>query len=246
MYLISPQFAQHLVLTAAFVVSNCLSDGVDLYMRLHPLTDVEGALTPYFQCPDSTIQLVCKMTYNQFCYYLHQSKPGSVDCADDLAAYADLLCASSRSPEFVVRKDNLFLEAAELLKVINRMCVSDSNRLAIASNVKFHEATEALLQRGGETEIECALSLLLSLSAHGSLVHAAKEKGKKRRKEESRVISKSIDLKEVLLSGNLKLVRLLKAVQTGQHRSSEEVQELCSAVLWCFERSVPPGEFKCL
>jgi len=243
----SLQFAQHLIQTATLVISNCLSDSVDLYMRLHPQTDVSGALMPYFKFPNPTVQLACKMTYYLFSYYLQQSSPGSVDCPDDLGDYTRLLYAASQSPEFVVMKGRLFLDATELLKLISRLCVSEKNRLVVASSDKFPDAAINLLRQGGEKEIECMLSLLLGLFAEGNLARKqpVKGKGKKGRKEpeEPKGTSKGQDgVKELLLSRIPKLGCVLRAVQVGPHNACKSVQELCSAVLWCTERSDVPGE----
>lgn len=212
-------------------------------MRLHPLTDFKGALTPYFNCPDSIAQQICKMTYYQFSHYLHQSDPGLVDCHDDLADYTHLLCATSTSPEFIVRKDKLFLEAQDLLKVINHMCVSENNRLFVVVSDEFQKAIMALLQAAGEKEIECTLNLLLSLLAEERQIrkHTSKEEGRRGKKEILKITSEHKgEPRKLLMSRNPKLVHILKAlVSRGM---SKGIQELCLSVLWNIERSASKGK----
>ena len=212
-------------------------------MRLHPHVDVQAALTPYFECPNSLVPLVCKLTYYHFSFYLHQRNPGSIDCLDDLTKYIRLLCTASENPEFVAREGKLFLCATDLLKVIRQMCVSESNCLAVVSMDSFHESTLKLLQNGGEKEVKSTLDLLLSLTACRKY-STEKEKYKEGGNENPEQVP--VDVREMLLGRNPKLVHAIKAVRAGSHGTAEEVLELSSALLWSMEKNTTPGEFVCL
>lgn len=230
-----------MIQTLALIVSNCLSDNADLYMRLHPETDIQRVLTPYFSCPNSLVELVCKLTYYQFSYYLHHSSHGSIDSPDDVAMYVHLLCDSSLSKDLVAKKDNLLLDANDLLKIIQQLCISSINQMALVTNGKFQTAIVNLFMNGGQREIESTINLLFTLlERNKSGVDMVASEVKERREEPTTVDIKD-DVKRELLSFGSEILRQIEALLTGPHSNSECVQKLCSAVKWYLQDV--PGEY---
>ena len=229
----SLQFSRQLIQTAALLVGNCLTDNIDFYMRLHPDTDVNGAFTSYFKYPDAIVRLVCELTYHQFSYYLYQSTPNSIDHPDAISNYTRLLHTASESKGFVARVDNLFLEATDLLKVLQCLCTISKNRQYLIANVNFHKAITNLMLGEGEKEIECALDLLLTYLTEGEM---EKEKRKKEQvlKEDGRE-----QARDQLLSHFPEIVHQLKNV-ASRHGDIKCLRELCSALLWRVQGH--PGE----
>lgn len=230
------QFSRQLIQSAALIVSNCLSDNIDLYMRLHPDTDINGALTSYFEYPDSIVRLVCQLTYHQFSYYLHQTNPGSTDCPDSVSNYTHLLCTASKSKGFVATLDKLFLDATDLMKTLQCLCTSGNNRQSLVECPEFREAITNLLLRGGEKEIECALDLLLTFLTEGQSVIAktdsAKRKGKKEQLSEGDAREQA---RKQLLSHFPDIVHQLESVLASRQGDVKCLKNLCSAVLWCVQ-----------
>ena len=235
------QFSQQLIQSAASVVGNCLSDNVDLYMRLHPDSDITGTFISYFKYPDSIVRLVCKLTYHKFAYYLHQSNPSSIDCSETISNYAQLLRASSESKHFVARVEKLFLEATDLLQVLQCLCTSTNNRQAMITNLEFHKAVTNLLIRGGEKEIECVLDLLLTCLTEEQPIARTKDKGKRREMQTSELPNEDSreSTRKELLSYFPEIVHQLESVLASPHGDSESLKTLCSAVLWYIQ--VKPG-----
>ena len=203
-------------------------------MQLHPDTDINGALSSYFEYPDSIVRLVCQLTYHQFSYYLHQSNPGSIDCHDAILNYTRLLNIASASKDFVARQGNLFLDATNLMKVLQCLCTSAKNRKTIVESSEFHKAITNLLLGVGKNEIESALDLLLTCLTEGqpiAMAGFAKRKGKEEPlpKEESREQARN-----QLLSHFPEIVHQLEIV-ASRHGDVECLKKLCSAVLWCVQ-----------
>lgn len=228
------QFCRQLIQSAALVVGNCLSDNVDLYMQLHPETDITGAFTSYFNYPNSIVRLVCKLTYHQFSYYLH---PGSIDCPDTISYYAQLLLISSESKLFIVREEKLFLDATDLLKVLQCLCTSTNNRRAIVTNHEFHKAITNLLLREGKKEIECALNLLLTYLTEGQPIVKTDLEQEKRKKGEVQISGLPKEdsrehAREELLCYFPEIVHQLESVLASPCGAAENLKKLCSAMLW--------------
>ena len=197
-------------------------------MRLRPKTDIQGAFHPYFDYPDSIVRLLCQLNYYQFSYYLEQFNPGLIDCPDVISELTGLLNSASKNKYFDVEmKNNFYLNATDILKVLQYLCISTSNRHAIFGNAEFCEAVTNLLIREGEEEIECALNLLLTYLTEGQLGTMEKKGGKQQPKEDD---SRELARRE-LLSQFPELVHQLESVLANQHKN-ESVRRLCSAVLW--------------
>lgn len=197
-------------------------------MRLHPHTDVDGALKPYFKYPDSMVKWVCQLTYHQFAYYLHQSNPGMVDCPGAISSYSKLLFEASRSKEFIARLDKLSLDATDLIKTLQCLCCSPQNRQHMIENSYFQKATTNLLLTGEEKETECVLTLLLACLTECQPITLARKKGKK--EFEERLIEDSREqAKMKLLSCIPEVIHQLESLLASQY---ESVKKLCSAVLW--------------
>ncbi len=212
------------------MVNNCLSDNTDLYMRLHPDTDINGAFTSYFKHPDSIVRIVCQLTYYQFSYYLQQSNPGSTDSPDIMSNYIRLLHIASENKQFVARQDKLFLDATDLMKVLKCLCTSTQNRSSLVESSEFHNAITNFLLRKGEKEIECALDLLLTYLTEGQSIAKkglAKRKGMKEQltNEDSRE-----ETRLQLLSHSTEIIHQLESFLASGHQ--DRLIKLCSAVLW--------------
>lgn len=227
------QFSQQLIETAALVVSNCLTGNVDLYMRLHHNTSITEAFTSYFNHPNSIVQLVCKLTYYQFSFYLHHANPGSIDCPDTISNYSQLLRISSESKQFAARVEKLFLETTDLLRALRCLCTSPSNRQAMITNHEFQKAITNLLLREGENEIECALNLLLTYLTEGQ-PNERKDLAKGKRNLQTSELppqdSRETTRKEVL-SHFPEIAHQLEGVLASPHGNVENLKNLCSAVL---------------
>lgn len=131
----------------------------------------------------------------------------------------------------MAKKDNLLVDASDLLKIIQQLCVSSKNQLAVVTNREFLPAVINLFIHGGQKEVEGALNLLFTLLARnesGVEMVAAKEKGNR---GEQNVDEKG-DVKAGLLSLDSEIIRQIEALLTGPHSSSECVKKLCSAVKW--------------
>ena len=203
-------------------------------MRLHPDTDITGAFSSYFNYPDSIVRLVCQLTYYQFSYYLDQSNPGSINCPDVISDLTRFLCFASESKQFVARVDSLFLDATDILKALQCLCTSTSNRRAIFGNAKFNKAVTNLLIREGEKQIECALNLLLTYLTEGQLdtkTGSTRGKEKKGQKQQPKEEYNREQARRELLSQFPELVHQLESMLANQHKN-ESVRRLCSAVLW--------------
>ena len=196
-------------------------------MRLHPKTSISKALSSYLNYPDSIVQLVCRMTYHQFSYYLHQSNPGSIDSPGTISKYAQLLRASSESKQFVVRVGKLFMEASDLLKVLQSLCASSINRRALVANHEFHKALTNLLLRDGEKEVEYTLDLMLTCLTEGQPIALVKGKAKREDTEGGRE-----EARQELLSHLPEIVQQLQGVLASQLASVEGIRTLCTALLW--------------
>lgn len=216
-----------MIQAAAIVVGNCLTDNIDYYLRLYPETSISKALSPYLKYPDLIVQLVSQLTYYQFSYYLHQSNPGSIDSPSTITRYAQLLCASSESKQFVVRVDKLFMETADLLKVLQSLCTSSINRKALVENHEFHKALTNIMLRDGEKEVEYALDLVLMCLTEGQPIALVKGKSKRETMEGSRK-----EARQELLSHFPDIVQQLQRVLSSRCGSIEGIKTLCTALLW--------------
>lgn len=200
-------------------------------MRLHPGTDINGAFTSYVDYPDSIVRLVCQLTYHQFSYYLHQSNPGSTYCPATISGYTQLLHTASESKQFVARLDKLFIDATDLMKVLQCLCISAKNRQSLVESSEFHKAISNLLLGEGEREIKCALNLLLTYLTEGQPIAAemglAKRKGKK---EQSPKEDRREQTRSQLLSHFPEILFQLESVLASRHG---DLKKLCSSVLWC-------------
>ena len=209
---------------------------------MYPETDIEGTFTSFFSYPDSLVQLICKLTYHQFSYYLHNSNPHSIDCTDIIESfYIRVLLTASESKEFTVMEKNLILVANELLKVLRCLCVSKDNQQALITSPGFHLVISNLLKRGGTKEIECALNLLLTLLTEGQ--ENAKPAMTKGKQKKGKMHTSDRDgresVKETLLSQNPSIAQLVKHA-LGNAQEDETLKDLCSAVLWCLQST--PGK----
>lgn len=199
-------------------------------MRLYPDTDIDGAFTSYFEYPDSIVRLVCQLTYYHFSHYLHHSCPGSIDCHETILDYTHLLLSASQSKHFVARVDKLFIDATDLLKVLQCLCISAKNRQILIESPDFHKAATNLLSNGGENEVKCVLNLLLAYLTTGqpmTKVDSARKKGKPGKIEGSRG-----EDKEKLLSCCPEIVRELESVLTHRCGDDKCLKNLCSSMLW--------------
>jgi hypothetical protein len=203
-------------------------------MRLHPETSISETFKAYLSYPDSVVRLVCKLTYYQFSYYLHRSNPGSVDCPDTISSYAQLLGTSSDNKQFVVRVEKLFMEATDLLKVLQCLCTSLNNRKSLVSNHEFRMAVSNFLLQGGEKETESTLDLLLTCLTEGqSMAIPGPVKGKARTSASGP--SKGGNRQEArqeLLTNFPEIVQQLQSVLESERGGIESIKTLCSALLW--------------
>ncbi len=207
-------------------------------MQLYPDTDIDGAFTSYFNYPDSIVRLVCQLTYHHFSYYLHQSIYGSIDSLESILSYTRLLHIASESKQFVARVDKLFIDATDLMKVLQCLCTSAKNRKFLIESSDFHIAITSLLLREGEKEIEYALNLLLTYLTDGQPI-AKKTLTQKKGKKEQLVPAEDSreETKKELFSRFPELVRQLQNVLAN----TKCYKKLCSAVLWYIQADV--GQF---
>ena len=210
-------------------------------MQLHPDTDISGSLNPYFKYPDSTVQLVCQLTYYHFSYYLHQSNPGSIDSPDTISNYTQLLSMASKSKHYVAKMDKLFIDATDLLKVLQCLSSCPKNRQFLIENSEFHKAITNLLLRDGKKEIECALDLLLTYLTEGQPIALTSTVKKRGRKEQLPLEDNREQARTQLLSYFPKLIDQLKSILASQ-LGVNCFKQLCSALLWCLQTN--PGKLQ--
>ena len=233
------QFSRHLIQSATLIVNNCLSDNVDLYMRLHPDTDINGAFASYFEYPDSIVRLVSKLTYHHFSYYIQQSNPGSADCSEAIVDYLRLLHTASKSKDFVARQDKLFLDATDLMKILRCLCSSAKNRTSLVQSPDFHRATTSFLLGKGENEIKCTLNLLLTCLTEGQpIITTNSARGKAKTNQPPQGEDSREQVRGQLLSHFPEIIPQLEVFLASQRHG--ELKKLCSAVLWYIQAA--PGE----
>lgn len=195
----------------------------------------------YFKYPNPIVQLVCKLTYYQFSYYLYQSKPELIDNPEDVLYYARLLCTASESKQLVAMEANLCMDATDLLKVLQCLTVSESNRKTLFSSKYFPRAITNLLLSEGVKEIEFSLCLLLTFLIEGQQNEA---KGKKSQKKPSGLLEmRRKQVKEESLLHFPDIKDQLKCV-LSQHGSVESIKKLCSTLLHRIQDN--HGKFQCL
>lgn len=238
----SYQFVRHVIQASSMIISSCVQDHCDLFMTLHPDTEIDACLRPYFKNPDVVVQAATRLSWIQFTPYLALRDPMTVESPEDVCLYLGLLGSAVNKPQLMAIHLGIMIDAAEILGTLRLLCMTRSNRDVLLSSNIFPRAISPVLSCDKQDALVGSLNLLLCLLS--PLMDDFKSKlddKKTSQKRESKKISRlekwscKYDWWSKLVSKVPDLSARLRPLLSSRQ---EEVGNLASALAWVLETDI--------
>ena len=144
-------------------ISNCVQDFTDLFVMLHPETEVDMILRPYFKHPDAIVQAATRLSWVQFAPYFALRDPSIIESSSDAQLYLKLLWSAMNTPQLMAIHLKIMIDAAEILGTLRLLCVVRSSREILLSSDVFSKSVYKLMSCDKCDALVGLLNLLLCL-----------------------------------------------------------------------------------